>query len=194
MISGTFMVLILNIYTNKKQSIREWNRSIHAFAFIRTSLHYALVAYSGARVPRVTRRSHARVRVSYECRCVFSLAVAPLLISTASSRRSLYGNSRLTAGRRRRRLSRPWSIAHRFSTHTHTPSLFGAHEKTLPNWPAPLAIRTAPIDNEIKGRTREKWSVAARRWLLLGKSLRYMRSRWNISIKFQNTYFWKIKH
>lgn len=184
------------MHTNKKQLIREWSRLIHAFALIRTSLHYALLAYCGARVPRVTRRSHARVRVSYECRCVFSLAVAPLLISTASSRRSLYGNSRLTADRlHRRRLSRPWSIARRFCTHTDTPSLFGAHEKTLPNWPAPLAIRTAPIDNEIKGRTREKWSVAARKWLLLGRSLRYIRSsRWNISIKFQNTYSWKISH
>lgn len=51
-----------------------WFMHFHSYAALRIS------NVLGARVPRVTRRSHARVRVSYECLSLSSLvAVAPLL-------------------------------------------------------------------------------------------------------------------
>jgi len=157
---------------NRRQSMREWAvwfMHFHSYARI---THYALAAYCGARVPRVTRRSHARVRVSYECRCgnpSTRLLQRPPVVGPSTA--TLDSADRLY----RRRLSRPWSIARIDSARTRTRRCYLARSRKRYQIDRHrLRSRIAPIDNKIKGRTREKWSVAARRWLLLGRSLRYV--------------------
>lgn len=90
-IHGSYSCIYIYIRTNRGQSIRERVRSIHAFSLIRTSVHYALVAYvrctCSSCYAEIARTCACLVRVSLRV-----LAVAPLLIPTASSRRSFYGN------------------------------------------------------------------------------------------------------
>jgi len=174
----------IRAYSRKREQSRESERPFdsRASTHTRTPLDYALAStMARVNIARALARAHARVRARpiwrYECRCVFRplyfIRVGiqpPVLLRQLSARRISRPAMRPSPSSS---LSLSLSLSRRLSrhgrshtsipcVHARTPSLFGAHERTVPGFPdqigrrGPPAIPTAPIDSEIKGRVHGK--------------------------------------